>query len=130
MPEPRGAPIRIDPVTARVIWGALENIAVEMGFKLMRMSHSSLIRESEDFGCVILDAEGQQLAETPQFMPLQSGPAPGYIRGIRRSLAARGEEMHPGDVYMHNDFYGGASHGPDVGFCVPCSSARRSSASA
>lgn len=119
MPEPRGAPIRIDPVTAKVIWGALENIAVEMGLKLMRMSHSSLIRESEDFGCVTFDAEGQQLAETPQFMPLQSGPAPGYIRGIRRSLAARGEEMHPGDVYMHNDSYGGASHGPDVGFCVP-----------
>ena len=110
---------RIDPVTAKVIWGALENIAVEMGFKLMRMSHSSLIRESEDFGCVILDAEGRQLAETPQVTPLQSGPAPGYIRGIRRSLAARGEEMYPGDVYMHNDPYGGASHGPDVGFCVP-----------
>ena len=109
----------IDPVTAKVIWGALENIAVEMGFKLMRMSHSSLIRESEDFGCVLLDAEGRQLAETPMVTPLQSGPAPGYIRGIRRSLAARGEEIVPGDVYLHNDAYGGASHVPDVGFCVP-----------
>jgi hypothetical protein len=35
---------RIDPVTASVIQGALENIAVEMGYKLMRMSYSSIIR--------------------------------------------------------------------------------------
>ena len=31
-------PQDIDPVTASVIQGALENIAVEMGYKLMRMS--------------------------------------------------------------------------------------------
>ena len=38
----------IDPVTASVIQGALENIAVEMGYKLMRMSYSlSLIHISE-----------------------------------------------------------------------------------
>ncbi len=29
---------RIDPVTASVIQGAMENIAIEMGHKLMRMS--------------------------------------------------------------------------------------------
>ena len=44
---------RIDPVTAAVINGALENIAVEMGHKLMRMSYSSIIRESEDFGAAL-----------------------------------------------------------------------------
>ena len=46
----------IDPVTASVIQGALENIAVEMGYKLMRMSYSSIIRESEDFGAGLVDA--------------------------------------------------------------------------
>jgi len=30
-----------------------------------------------------------------------------------------GETIAPGDVIMHNDPYGGASHGPDVAFCVP-----------
>ena len=109
----------IDPVTANVIYGALETIAVEMGFKLMRMSHSSLIRESEDFGAAVLDAAGNQIAETPQSTPLQSGPLPGYVRGIRAALARRGEAIEPGDVYIHNDAYGGASHVPDVAFCVP-----------
>ncbi|MEM8597916.1 MAG: hydantoinase B/oxoprolinase family protein, partial [Pseudomonadota bacterium] len=33
--------------------GALQNIAIEMGYKLMRMSYSSIIRESEDFGTAL-----------------------------------------------------------------------------
>jgi N-methylhydantoinase B len=42
--------IAVDPVTTSVVQGALESIAVEIGYKLMRMSYSSIIRESEDFG--------------------------------------------------------------------------------
>ncbi len=113
------AKTRIDPVTAAVIHGALENIAIEMGHKLMRMSYSSIIRESEDFGAALTDAEGRQLCECRMSTPLQSGPIPGYIRGILKIMKARGETVRPGDVIMHNDPYGGASHGPDVGFCVP-----------
>jgi N-methylhydantoinase B len=109
----------IDSVTASVVQGALENIAVEMGYKLMRMSYSSIIRESEDFGAALVDGAGRGLAESAQSTPLQSGPIPGYIRGILKALAARGDAVRPGDVIMHNDAYGGASHGPDVGFAVP-----------
>ena len=110
---------RVDPITGAVIQGALENIAIEMGHKLMRMSYSSIIRESEDFGAALTDAEGRQLCECKMSTPLQSGPIPGYVRGISRRLAARGDVFRPGDVIMHNDPYGGASHGPDVAFCVP-----------
>src|SRR5262249_61952109 len=109
----------VDPVTASVILGALEQIAVEMGYKLMRMAYSSIIRESEDFGAALVNAQGQQLCESKQSTPLQSGPIPGYVRGMLQRLAARGDTVRPGDVIMHNDPYGGASHGPDVGFCVP-----------
>ncbi len=82
---------RVDPVTASVIRGALENIAIEMGYKLMRMSYSSIIRESEDFGAAIIDANGNQLCESIQSTPLQSGPLPGYVRGIMAQMEARGE---------------------------------------
>ncbi len=110
---------RVDPITGAVIQGALENIAIEMGHKLMRMSYSSIIRESEDFGAALTDAEGRQLCECKMSTPLQSGPIPGYVRGIRKRFEARGDVFRPGDVVMHNDPYGGASHGPDVAFCVP-----------
>ncbi|MFP6772389.1 MAG: hydantoinase B/oxoprolinase family protein [Alphaproteobacteria bacterium] len=109
----------VDHVTASVIQGALENISIEMGYKLMRMSYSSIIRESEDFGAGLVDLSGRGLAESAQSTPLQSGPIPGYVRGVLKIMAERGEEFRPGDVVMHNDAYAGASHVPDVGFIVP-----------
>ncbi len=118
-PAQAGNPAPVDPITVNVIQGAFENIAEEMGHKLMRMSHSSIIRESEDFGAAIVDSACRQLAETPQSTPLQSGPIPGYVRGIRRLFDERGEAFAPGDVIIHNSAYHGASHGPDVAFCVP-----------
>ena len=116
--QPRNAPA-VDHVTASVIQGALENIAIEMGYKLMRMSYSSIIRESEDFGAGLVDVQGRGLAESAQSTPLQSGPIPGYVQGMQKILDQRGETLKPGDVIMHNDAYSGASHGPDVGFIVP-----------
>ncbi|MGZ4356397.1 MAG: hydantoinase B/oxoprolinase family protein [Gaiellaceae bacterium] len=113
------ATTRVDPVTAAVIAGALDSIAVEMGHKLARMAYSSIIRESEDFGCVLCDEQGNQLCESAQSTPLQSGPIPGYIAGINRRFAEVGLEWKPGDVVIHNHAYYGASHQPDVGFVVP-----------
>lgn len=109
----------IDPITARVIGGALENVALEMGHKLARMSYSSIIRESEDFGAAILDSLGRQLAECPISTPLQLGPIPGYLRGIFRAMEEMGDTFYPGDVIMHNHAYYGASHGPDIGIGMP-----------
>ncbi|MGH8222414.1 MAG: hydantoinase B/oxoprolinase family protein, partial [Woeseiaceae bacterium] len=117
--EAKATPQRVDPVTASIIQGALENIAIEMGYKLMRMSYSSIIRESEDFGAAICDARGRQLCECSKSTPLQSGPIPGYVRGIIKEFEARGDTFRPGDVIVHNDPYNGASHAPDIGFCVP-----------
>lgn len=114
-----GTTTRVDPVLASVIAGALDSIATEMGHKLARMSYSPIIRESEDFGCVICDHEARQLCESRESTPLQSGPIPGYIRGINRRFAELGEEWRPGDVVMHNHSYYGASHGPDVAFAIP-----------
>jgi N-methylhydantoinase B len=110
---------RVDAVTAAVIAGALDSIAVEMGHKLARMAYSSIIRESEDFGCVLCDAEGRQLCESSQSTPLQSGPIPGYIAGANRRFGELGLEWRPGDVVIHNHAYYGASHQPDVGFIAP-----------
>lgn len=117
--DSNGTAPRIDPVSASVIQGAMENIAVEMGHKLMRMSYSSIIRESEDFGAALTDPIGRQLCETPQSTPLQSGPIPGYVEGILQIFSERGDKMVAGDVIIHNSAYHGASHGPDIAFCVP-----------
>lgn len=110
---------RIDSITASVIEGALENIATEMGHKLMRMAYSSIIRESEDFGAGIIDEKARLVCEARQSTPLASGPLAGCVAGILAQLEARNESIHPGDIFMHNDAYAGASHVPDVGFYLP-----------
>ncbi|MFC7157467.1 hydantoinase B/oxoprolinase family protein [Halomarina halobia] len=109
---------RVDPITQQVISGSLVNICDEMGHKLTRMSYSSIIRESEDFGCALLDEQGRQLCETDS-TPLQMGPIPAYVEGVIEVFDERGEVFRPGDVVLHNDPYYGASHAPDFGIVVP-----------
>lgn len=108
----------VDPVTRRVINGNLVNICDEVGHKLTRMSYSSIIRESEDFGCALLTEQGHQLCETDS-TPLQMGPIPAYVKGVVDLFEERNETFNEGDVVIHNDPYYGASHAPDFGIIVP-----------
>jgi 5-oxoprolinase (ATP-hydrolysing) len=103
------------PVLMRVIGGAFQSIAKEMGSVLFRMSYSSIIRESEDLGAGLFDAQGTELAEsdsTPMFM----GAMPKIVKGVVREV---GDRIYEGDVIAHNHPYKGATHSPDIGIVVP-----------
>ena len=113
--RPGAAPSAADLVALRVLGGAFDAIAREMAQVLYRMSNSSIIRESEDIGCGIFDATGQELCES-ETSPMHIGSLPFYIRGFLRKLDGRIED---GDVIIHNHPYHGASHTPDLGVAVP-----------
>ena len=103
------------PILMRVIGGALASIAKEMAGVLYRMSYSSIIRESEDLGAGLFDRDGNNLAEsdsTPMFM----GAMPKIVKNVIKLL---GDDIHDGDVILHNDPYGGATHSPDVAIVIP-----------
>jgi len=103
------------PIKMRVIGGAFSSIAKEMAGVLFRMSYSSIIRESEDLGAGIFDRDGNVLAEsdsTPMFM----GAMPKIVKGVLQLL---GDDIHEGDVILHNDPYLGATHSPDVAIVLP-----------
>lgn len=103
------------PILMRVIGGALNSAAKEMASVLFRMAYSSIIRESEDLGAGLFDKEGNVLAEsdsTPMFM----GSMPKIVRGVLEML---GDDIHEGDVILHNDPYSGATHSPDVAIIQP-----------
>src|SRR6266487_885775 len=107
--------VEVDPITLRVLGGAFAAIAKEMAGVLYRMSYSSIIRESEDLGAGIFDAQGNELAEsdsTPMFM----GAMPKIVKNVIELL---GDDIHEGDVILHNDPYGGATHSPDVAIVLP-----------
>ena len=98
-----------------MLGGAFHAIAKEMAGVLFRMSYSSIIRESEDLGAGIFDAEGRELCESDS-TPMHIGSLPWYIRGFLHRL---GGEIEDGDVIVHNHPYLGASHSPDVAVAVP-----------
>jgi N-methylhydantoinase B len=108
----------MDAITAQVIQGRLNQIALEMSRKLIRMGFSIIIKESEDIGAAVVDKDGWQLAEADT-SPLQMGPIPWYVQGCLQVLAQRGEAPRDGDIFIHNDPYLGASHSPDIGILVP-----------
>ena len=105
----------IDRVTLRVIGGAFNSVAREMAQVLYRMSNSSIIRESEDLGCGLYDAQGNEFCES-ESSPMHIGSLPAYIRGFLRKLEGR---LHEGDIVIHNHPYFGASHTPDMGVIMP-----------
>ena len=105
----------IDRVTLRVIGGAFNAVAREMAQVLFRMSNSSIIRESEDLGCGLYDADGNEFCES-ESSPMHIGSLPAYIRGFMRKL---GGSLNDGDIIIHNHPYFGASHSPDLGVIMP-----------
>jgi N-methylhydantoinase B len=107
--------VEVDPITLRVLGGAFHAIAKEMAGVLFRMSYSSIIRESEDLGAGIFDAQGRELCESDS-TPMHIGSLPWYIRGFLYRL---GDTIEDGDVIVHNHPYLGASHSPDVAVAVP-----------
>ena len=103
------------PILQRVIGGAFTAIAQEMASVLYRMSYSSIIRESEDLGAGIFDKDGHILAEsesTPMFM----GAMPRIVQNVIKLL---GDDIHEGDIILHNDPYYGATHSPDCAIVIP-----------
>ena len=103
------------PILMRVIGGALNSAAKEMASVLFRMAYSSIIRESEDLGAGLFDKDGNVLAEsdsTPMFM----GSMPKIVKGV---ISVLGDDIHEGDVILHNDPYLGATHSPDVAIIEP-----------
>src|SRR5438093_9709026 len=112
---PQRPRFEVDLMTLRVLGGAFHAIAKEMAGVLFRMSYSSIIRESEDLGAGIFDAQGRELCESDS-TAMHIGSLPWYIRGFMRHLRGKVEE---GDVIIHNHPYYGASHTPDIAVAVP-----------
>ena len=53
-----------DFVTAAVVREALASIVREMRRSMVRSSYSSIIYEGYDFSCVLVDAQGQLIAQS------------------------------------------------------------------
>ena len=107
----------IDPVTLQVIQARLAGIVQEMQNSLFRTGYSTIIRESQDASCAILNLQGEVVAQHV-VLPLHMGAFPACAAGVLKSYSAA--EVHEGDAFITNHPYlGGSPHAPDMAVLTP-----------
>jgi N-methylhydantoinase B len=109
--------VRIDGITLEILWNRIQAIAHEMGTTLHRTAFSPMVRESHDYSCVVMDAEGRGLGQSDQSIPSFASLLPQATKRILREIPAA--DLKPGDVLMSNDPWLGSSHLPDVTMVMP-----------
>lgn len=107
----------IDPITLEVLREALVSIVREMRVTLVRTAYSSILYEGEDFSCVLMDGQAQIVAMSRgQDHPLHIVPIGWSMKAVREKF---GDDIHPGDIFLHNDPYTGGTHLNDVAMIYP-----------
>ncbi|WP_319531979.1 hydantoinase B/oxoprolinase family protein [uncultured Cohaesibacter sp.] len=109
--------ITANPIALEVMWSRLVNVAEEMWSTVCRTAFSLIISESQDFGCAILDANGETLAHSARVMPVFNLTLPMAVKAIIKRYPV--ETMKPGDVYITNDPWLCAGHLYDLAIVTP-----------
>lgn len=105
-----------DLISMQVIRYALEQIADEMGYTLVRTGRSTIITEIKDISCVITDAKGQTIAQAHHTPSLLAG----FEITMRELVKAYGpKDLAHGDVIVTNDPYRGCQHIMDLYAIAP-----------
>lgn len=102
---------RADPITTQVVRYALEQIADEMGYTLVRTARSTVIKEIKDISCAVFDHHGNTVAQAHHAPMLLTGFELG-MRALRQRYTD--EELDDGDVIVFNDPYAGGQHVMDL----------------
>lgn len=106
----------LDPITAQVIQNRLSGIVQEMQTNIFRTGYSTIVRESQDASCMILDANGDVVGEHV-ILPLHIAALPEVIRAI---YTAYGDKIYPGDAFITNHPYiSGVTHSIDMAVAIP-----------
>jgi N-methylhydantoinase B len=106
----------MDAITIQVLRNKVASLVDEMHYHFYRSGYSTIIRESRDFSCVILDRAGRLIVAPPMFFH-----APVYRHLVGRILQAYGGgAIKGGDVFVSNHPYeGGLPHVSDMAFVAP-----------
>lgn len=105
----------MDAVMVEVLRNKIASLVDEMHYHFYRSGYSTIVRESRDFSCVVLDREGRVIIAPPMLFH-----APVYRHLIGRILELYGGEIEDGDIIVSNHPYeGGLPHVSDMAFVAP-----------
>jgi N-methylhydantoinase B len=109
-----------DAITTQVVRNRVSSLMQEMHYHFYRSGYSTIIRESRDFSCVILDCRGGLIVAPPMFFH-----APVYRHLVGSILQRYGDDLHDGDMFVCNHPYeGGLPHVSDMAYVAPIRSGR------
>ena len=92
----------------------LKAITEEMGLVMLRTARSPILSEARDFSLGLYDANGKMLEQT-EYIPI-------LAFAVEPRCAHRqyfGDNLHEGDVIIHNDPYTGGNQPADVKIVRP-----------
>ena len=107
----------MSPIDLEIYWNRLIAITDEAGAALKRTSFSTVVRESNDFACVLLDTEARLVAQSSLSIPGFIGTAPLSLKGMLKVFPR--ESLKPGDILFTNDPWVGTGHLPDATMAAP-----------
>lgn len=104
-----------DRVFPSILQCRLKSITEEMGYTLLRTSRSPILNEARDFVTGLYDAKGRMLEQT-EYIPVLAFALQPVCQKI---IEYFGEDLHPGDVILHNDVFTGGNQNADVATFKP-----------
>jgi N-methylhydantoinase B len=105
----------LDAIEVEIIRSSLDGVVQEMQNSLFRTGFSTIVRESQDASCAIMDARGQVVAQHV-VLPLHIGSFPACCEAVLRTY----DDIAPGDAFLINHPYeGGSPHAPDMAVLTP-----------
>jgi N-methylhydantoinase B len=106
----------VDAIQLEIIRASLSGIVQEMQNSLFRTGFSTIVRESQDASCALMNGVGEVVAQHV-VLPLHIGAFPACCGAV---IAAFGDAIAEGDAFLINHPYeGGSPHSPDIAVITP-----------
>ena len=106
----------IDAVDLEVVKVSLSGIVQEMQNSLFRTGFSTIVRESQDASCALMNANGDVVAQHV-VLPLHIGAFPACTAAV---IDVFGDSIAHGDAFIINHpYHGGSPHAPDIAVITP-----------
>lgn len=106
----------VDPVLLALTQNRLDHICRQMGWVMQQTALSPIFSQAHDFTCFITGRDGHIISQA-EGLPAH---AAGGGFAVRALIAAFGDDISDGDVFLMNDPYvGGGNHLPDWVIATP-----------
>ena len=120
MANPANTPMtmsHIDPITLEIQWQRLISVMDEIDDATVRTSFSTIVGESRDFACILVNQDGYSICQSSFSPPDFCVILPRTTRHILKRFPQH--TLVEGDVLVTNDAWLGAGHLPDYVVITP-----------